>query len=100
MNLHACGRLDYEGYLARFLPLFTRNTDEYFRMDRARDHQLSFNQDEIRLAYERSVERLGAPPSSRTRALAEGLLSRRFSAFESLRRYEDARAHTKLPPPP
>ncbi len=99
MNLHACGRLDYEGYLARFLPLFTRNTDEYFRMDRARDHQLSFNQDEIRLAYERSVERLGTPPSSRARALAEGLLSRRFSSFESLRRYENARGHTKLPSP-
>jgi len=97
-NLHASGRLDYEGFLKRYLPNFVANGDRWLLRDRARTWQLSASQDEFVRMTERMKE-LDGREGGKAGALLESEVSRRYGAIELMERYKEARKDTPLPRP-
>ena len=98
-NLNAAGRLNYEGFLKRFLPSFVANGDRWMRQDRQRSWQLAANQDEFVRMAERMKEEQSGQRGSKADALLENEVSRRYNAIELSRRYEEARQASPLPKP-
>jgi raffinose/stachyose/melibiose transport system substrate-binding protein len=97
MNLHSAGRIDFEGFLAGYLPAFVSNCDQWMRVDRDRNARLADNQDEFRKTIQWATAQLSGSDQTKAATVLEGALARRYADIEYAQRYEEARARTPLP---
>lgn len=97
LALHATGRAGFDEIIESYRATFVRNTDRWFRLDRARLARINQLQTEFRATAERGLAERGAGRPQKPRIILENLLARKYYDLEMTARYDAARAATRLP---